>query len=64
MKSERTRTMFKYEDMDFQSLTTSLDIENPDGPEELYAMPNSAAWARAYRRVARVFPDPVGTERR
>lgn len=30
--------MFKYEDMDFQSLTTSLDIENPDGPEELYAM--------------------------
>lgn len=30
--------MFKYEDMDFQSLTTSLDIENPDGPEELYAL--------------------------
>lgn len=30
--------MFKYEDMDFQSLTTSLDIENPDSPEELYAM--------------------------
>lgn len=30
--------MFKYEDMDFQSLTNSLDIENPDGPEELYAM--------------------------
>lgn len=37
-ESERMRSMFKYEDMDFQSLTTSLDIENPDGPEELYAM--------------------------
>ena len=30
--------MFKYEDMDYQSLSTSLDIENPDGPEELYAL--------------------------
>ena len=38
IESERMRSMFKYEDMDFQSLTTSLDIENPDGPEELYAM--------------------------
>lgn len=30
--------MFKYEDMDYQSLSTSLDIENPDGPDELYAL--------------------------
>ena len=30
--------VFKYEDMDYQSLSTSLDIENPDGPEELYAL--------------------------